>query len=101
MWPFRRRKKFEPDFELFNRLLHASVDGRQHGPQQVAQDFRALFLRTNPDQGKRVLFMLLHWCGEFEADVPSGEDLQRWAGKREVAARIKAALYADLTGPID
>ncbi len=96
---FWRRDRFEPDFEEFERLLIAAVGGREHGPIQVAHDFRGLFLE-NPDMGKRVLFMLLKWCGEFDAAPPeSNDDLQRWAGKREVAARIKTALYADLTSP--
>jgi len=51
--------------------------------------------------------MILTWCGEY--DVSEDDDpesrvppldpalLQRWAGKREIAAKLKAALYADLT----
>lgn len=97
MWPFKRRKKYEPDVEKFNRALHGAVFGKIYTGEDVAGDFRSVFLRDNPELGKRVLFTLLSWCGEYDTEVPSGEDLQRWAGKREVAARIKAALYADLS----
>ena len=55
------------------------------------------------DRGKRVLFMLMTWCGEYDVSNDEGRvppldpnALQRWAGKREIAARLKAALYADL-----
>jgi len=47
--------------------------------------------------------MLMSWCGEYDVADDDGRvppidnnELQRWAGKREIAARIKAALYADL-----
>ena len=84
-----------PDLETFNKMLVGSVMGRDHSGRDVAGDFRSLFLRD--DVGKRVLFMLMNWCGEYDAPPESNEELQRWAGKREVAAFIKAALYADLT----
>ena len=91
--------RFEPDFERFNELLIRSVAGRAHDGIHVAHDFRHTFLE-NPEMGKRVLFMLLKWCGEYDTNPPAGnEELQRWAGKREVAARIKTALYADLSSP--
>ena len=91
--------QFDPDFEKFNQLLIRSVAGRAHDGINVAHDFRYTFLE-NPEMGKRVLFMLLKWCGEYDTHPPTGnEELQRWAGKREVAARIKTALYADLSSP--
>ena len=91
--------QFDPDFEKFNQLPIRSVAGRAHDGINVAHDFRYTFLE-NPEMGKRVLFMLLKWCGEYDTHPPTGnEELQRWAGKREVAARIKTALYADLSSP--
>lgn len=73
----------------------------------VARVFRQLFLAGDSTLGKKVLFILLTWCGEYEVGNPDDlEDrvppvdpalLQRWAGKREVAAMIKTALYADLS----
>lgn len=87
-----------PDLEQFNKLLVGSVMGRAHTGEDVAGDFRHLFLREDA-VGKRVLFMLMNWCGEYAGPPEDNDALQRWAGKREVAALIKAALYADLTTP--
>ena len=92
----------EPDLEDFHKQLVTSLDLHRHGPADVARDFRKLFLE-DPYLGKRVLFMLMSWCGEYDVADDDGRippidnnELQRWARKREIAARIKAALYADL-----
>lgn len=94
--------KLEPDLEDFHHQLVTSVDLQRHGPADVARDFRTLFLEDR-DLGRRVLFMLMSWCGEYDVADDDGRvppldpnELQRWAGKREIAARIKAALYANL-----
>ena len=99
-----RKQQLSPDIQSFHQDLLKAVDLHRHDSSQVAIDFRRLFLR-DPELGKRVLFMLLTWCGEY--DVSNDDDdpvppldrdkLQRWAGKREIAGNIKAALYADLT----
>lgn len=96
IWPFRRRPKLNPDLDAFHREVIHSVYGREHDGRSVAGDFRSIFL-SEPARGKRVLFMLLTWCGEFEGPPDGNDDLQRWAGKREIAERIKAAMYADLS----
>lgn len=88
-----------PDLERFNDLLRDAVLGREMDGERVALDFRRLFLRE-PDLGRRVLFVLMTWCGEYDATIPKGEDLPRWAGKREIAARLKAALYGDIETPL-
>lgn len=71
--------------------------------------FRHLFLGIDPHLGEKVLFVLLSWCGEYEmSDLESDvrippldpNELQRWAMGREIANKIKAALYADLSGPV-
>jgi len=93
--PFRRKPAL--DLEKLRRMLHGSVAGRDHSNLHVAQDFRALFLNNDPELGKRVLFMILTWCGEYDLETPGKEDLERWAGKRDIAGKIKAALYADLS----
>lgn len=96
------KSTLEPDLEDFHKQLVTSLDLHRHGPADVARDFRKLFLE-DPYLGKRVLFMLMSWCGEYDVADDDGRippidnnELQRWAGKREIAARIKAALYADL-----
>ena len=96
------KTKLEPDLEDFHRQLVSSLDLARYGPADVARDFRTLFLEDR-DLGKRVLFMLMSWLGEYDVSNDDGRvppidpnELQRWAGKREIAARIKAALYADL-----
>ena len=95
-----------PDIEGFHKALVTSVNLERYGPDDVARDFRQVF-GGDDIVGRRVLFMILTWCGEY--DVSEDEDpesrvppldpalLQRWAGKREIAAKLKAALYADLT----
>jgi len=97
-----RKLVLQPDLEDFHRQLVTALDLERYGPADVARDFRQLFL-ADRDLGRRVLFMLMTWCGEYDVDddetrVPplDPNELQRWAGKREIAARIKAALYADL-----
>ena len=95
-----------PDIEGFHKALVTSVNLERYGADDVARDFRQVF-GGDKIVGRRVLFMILTWCGEY--DVSEDEDpesrvppldpalLQRWAGKREIAAKLKAALYADLT----
>lgn len=95
-----------PDIEGFHKALVTSVNLERYGADDVARDFRQVF-GGDDIVGRRVLFMILTWCGEY--DVSEDEDpesrvppldpalLQRWAGKREIAAKLKAALYADLT----
>jgi hypothetical protein len=85
------------ELEAFNKTLVGSVMGREHTGTDVAGDFRHLFLRDDA-LAKRVLFMLMNWCGEYEGPPEDNAALQRWAGKREVAVYIKTALYADLPG---
>ncbi len=101
-----RRKRPEPDLEGFRQALVRSVDLDRYGPHQQAQDFRRVFLRDDDGgAGLRVLYSLLAWCGEFdigdEGEVPPLDPniLQRWAGKHEIAQRIKAATYASLDEP--
>ena len=95
-WP-RRRPNLQPDIEKFNQTIIRSVYGRGYDGLDVAGDFRHLF-NDNPQLGQRVLFMLLKWCGEYDPPPEDDSALQRWAGKREIADSIKAAMYADL-GP--
>lgn len=95
-----------PDIEGFHKALVTSVNLERYGADDVARDFRQVF-GGDDIVGRRVLFMILTWCGEY--DVSEDDDpesrvppldpalLQRWAGKREIAAKLKAALYADLT----
>lgn len=95
-----------PDIDGFHKALVTSVDLARYGPDDVARDFRQVF-GGDGIVGRRVLFILMTWCGEY--DVSEDDDpesrvppldpalLQRWAGKREIAAKLKAALYADLT----
>lgn len=106
MWPFKKRKpELKVDMDAFNAALLAAVDLNRYQPEDIARDFRVLF-QGNDVLGKRVLFMLLTWCGEYEVGddvdrIPpiDGDELQRWAGKREVAAKIKAAVFAYIEQP--
>ena len=95
-----KRKTIEPDLQAFDLALKKSVNLESHDGQQVAKDFRRLFLH-DPALGKRVLFMLMTWCGDYESDIPDDHNgLERWAGKQEIAWKIKAALHANLDDPL-
>jgi hypothetical protein len=96
IWPFKRRPKLEPDIDAFHRALINSTMGRAHDGRDIAGDFRSLF-NENPHLGQRVLFVMLSWCGEYDDPPAETEALQRWAGKREIAGKLKAAMYADLS----
>ena len=97
---FRKKPTIEPDIQAFNRALKLSVNVQDHDGHQVARDFRRLFLRDD-ELGKRVLFMILTWCGDYEGEIPQDDDgLKRWAGKQEIAWKIKAALHANLDDPL-
>jgi hypothetical protein len=97
-WEKWLRPRLEPDLELFHNAIINSVYGKTHSGVDVAGDFRSLF-NQNPHLGQRVLFMLMTWCGEYEGPPEDDTALQRWAGKREVAGHIKAAMFADLSTP--
>lgn len=91
-----KRHTVEPDLHAFDIALRKSVNVERHDGQQVAKDFRRLFLRDEA-LGKRVLFMLMTWCGDYESEIPEDNNgLNRWAGKQEIAWQIKAALHANL-----
>lgn len=60
--------------------------------------FRHLFVLNDPVLGKKVLFVLMSWLGEYETMIPTDtNELHRYAGKRQIAGLIKAALHADLS----
>ena len=108
IWPFKRKPKtYTPNLEAFHAELARSVNIHNLDGEDVAKLFRRLFVNLDPVLGRQVLFILLTWCEEYRAStgpddpVPpiDGDQLQRWAGKREIAARIKAALNADLSAP--
>lgn len=96
------RRKLEPDLDRFHEALKKSVNVDKHDGTQVAKDFRRLFMgRGDPDCGKRVLFMLMTWMDEYETQIPTDDaELQRYAARRELAQKIKAALHANLEGDI-
>jgi len=105
----KRKPKLEPDLEEFNKaLMHVAGVANMDG-LDIAKLFRHFFLGDENEQGRKVLFLLLTWSGEYEVDDPDDPMgrvppvdpalLQRWAGKREIAAKLKAALYADLRDP--
>ena len=107
--PFRSEPTLTPDIDAFNEALIKSVALENVTGEDVAKMFRRLFVTLDPVLGKQVLFILLTWCGEYQVStgpdnpVPplDNDQLQRWAGKREIAAQIKAALKANLSAPAE
>jgi hypothetical protein len=53
--------------------------------------------RQLSDQDVAALIWLLEQLGEFKPPPSDPHELARWAGKKEVAHDLKAALYAPLT----
>ena len=97
-WPFRRKPRLDPNLEAFHNELINSVYGRMYGGADIAGDFR-LMVNSEPQRGRRALFMLLTWCGEYEDPPTDADELREYAGRRRVAGKIKAALFADLSNP--
>lgn len=94
----RRRRKVVPDYDTFWAELARRLNLNHYDDIQLARDFRRVFLETT--RGRRVLFRLLDWCGEYDVgdDVPPVDpnQLQRYAALRQLAGKIKTAVYADM-----
>jgi hypothetical protein len=82
--------------DLVNAEILNSVRGKDRSDVEAAYEFRRLFNRDEV-LGNMVLHTLLFWCAEYTPPPKDNTELQRWAGRRDVAALIKAALYADLS----
>ena len=97
-WKFWRKPQPQliPNLEEFHSAIVHSVYGRDYTAEDVAADFRRT-MDEEPARGRRVMFSLLTWCGEYMGPPEDNDALQRWAGKQEVAALIKAAMHADLS----
>lgn len=95
-WRFWRKPKLHPDLEKFHSELINATYGRTYNDRDVAGDFRHT-INAEPARGRRVLFTLLKWCGEYDPPPEDDKDLARYAGKQEIAYLIKSALYADLS----
>ena len=105
----KKRPTLKPELELFNQALANQAGVTELDGLEIAKLFRHFFINDETGAGKKVLFMLLTWCGEYEVDDPDNPEarvpptdpalLQRWAGKREIAQKLKTALYGDLRDP--
>jgi hypothetical protein len=99
--------EFNPHYYSRDLVRAAGVDNLE--PSDIAAMFRRLFLVQDPHLGEKCLFVLLSWLGEYDISDPDDPDfrvpplddreLQRWAAKREIANKLKAAIYADLSIP--
>ena len=97
MWPFKRRVPSRPDPEAFLADLRASARTERYSDIDRRRDFRQVFSGAG---GKRVLYQIMDWGGMFDprGEVPTDPDeLQRWAGRRDLAADIMVALNAEVT----
>lgn len=72
------------------------VHSRQLSDQDVAQALRHTFFSDHPSSAAALIW-LLEQLGEFKPPPSDPHELARWAGKKEVAHDLKAALYAPLT----
>lgn len=82
------------DADLARTAVH--VHSRNLDDVDVAQAFRRTLLSDSP-HSSATLVKLFELLGEFVPPPADPHELARWAGKREVAHDLKAALYAPLT----
>lgn len=75
-----------------------AVQSRNLDDIDVAQAFRRTLL-ADDSSSATALVKLFELLGEFTPPPEDPHELVRWAGKREVAHNLKAALYAPLTNP--
>ncbi len=86
-----------PDPEAFLAALRKTHGLADYTARDRRRDFRRVF--AGSADGRRVLYQILLWGGLYD---PSGEvplepqALQRWAGRRDLAAEILTALNAEL-----
>jgi len=90
----RTRITLPPDPEAMLRGLASALDIERYGEMDRRRDFRRLF---GGREGRRVLYQILLWGGLYDAEAPlDGQELQRWAGRRDLATNILTALHAVL-----
>ncbi len=102
-WPFRRRGT--PDPEAFLAELAASHPGKPYsswpGSIDRYRDFRRLFLET--EQGKRVLYEIMGWCGMFRSAAPSANfDPHKTMflnGQQDIAFKLLAVMDQEPSEP--
>lgn len=83
-----------PDPEALLRDLARALDIERYGETDRRRDFRRLF---GGQDGRRVLYQILLWGGLYDAEAPlDSQELQRWAGRRDLATNILTALHAVL-----
>lgn len=95
MMPFKRaRLSAPPDPEALLRDLAHTLEIERYGETDRRRDFHRIF---GGPAGRRVLYQILLWGGLYDAEAPlDGQELQRWAGRRDLATNILTALHAVL-----
>jgi hypothetical protein len=71
------------------------VQARSLSGVEIAQAFRHTFFANHPSSAVAMVH-LFELLGEFTSPPADPHELARWAGKRQVAHELKAALYAPL-----
>ena len=101
-WPWKRLGN--PDPEAFIADLAASHQGKNYSKMDRYRDFRRLFLES--EEGKRVLYEILSFCGMFRSAAPSANfDPHKTMflnGQQDIAFRLLATMNAEPKArPID
>ena len=97
IWPFRRYRVGDPDPEAFIAELAASHPGKSYTKMDRFRDFQRVFLTD--DQGRRVLYEVLSFCGMFMSAAPRAKfDPYHTAflnGQQDIAFRLLATMHAE------
>lgn len=93
-WPWRRYRVGTPDPEAFLAELATVHPGKSYKPMDRYRDFRRVFLET--EQGRRVLYELLAWCGMFRPrrSFDTNETFFK-EGERNIALKIMTTMNAE------
>ena len=81
------RRRAGPDPEAFFRELRSSY-GSSYSKVDRYREFRRVFLET--DEGKRVLYEILSWCGMFRPSTTNFDTNETFfnEGERNVALKL-------------
>ena len=91
------RQLGDPDPEAFLAALAASHPGKGYSKMDRYKDFRRLFLDT--EEGKRVLYEILSFCGMFRSAAPAANfdpyQTMFLNGQQDIAFRLLATMNAE------
>ncbi|MEQ9487478.1 MAG: hypothetical protein RIM72_00645 [Alphaproteobacteria bacterium] len=89
-----------PDLSELRSEILPMLSAGPYPAGDAKRDAIRTFLASGDPGARRTLALILWWCGAFDVQPPAQSDeLQRWAGRQEIARRIAALLYTDPPDP--